>query len=142
LVWVTSCWSVCMSITAKDPSYASPSTHHPMSRQQSLNPTTLSCPLTLCSSKPMSLLCLTTRPFTISTEGISISNDPTTLTSTSLRSGHLIPDRLSEVQRCLDRRYHRIPDQPCALPKNSLYVIIVRPNYLWREGLLRAAVRL
>merc|ERR1719454_1372050 len=70
------------SITVRNPSSDSPSTHPPRSPPPLLNPTTPSSPPTLSSSTPMSPSCSTTRPFTISAEETSISRDPPTPTST------------------------------------------------------------
>merc|ERR1719163_43115 len=76
------------SITVRNPSSVSPSTHPHRSPPLLLSHTTPSCPLTLSSSILTSPSCLTTRPSTISAEEPSILRDPPTPTSTdsSLRS--------------------------------------------------------
>merc|ERR1712228_933480 len=72
----------CPSITARNPSSVSPSTHPHRSPPLLLSHTTPSCPLTPSSSIPMSLSCLTTRPSTISAEEPSTLRDPPTPTLT------------------------------------------------------------
>mmetsp|Transcript_58655 Transcript_58655/g.80533 ORF Transcript_58655/g.80533 Transcript_58655/m.80533 type:complete len:206 (+) Transcript_58655:147-764(+) len=74
-------------ITVRSPSSVSPSTPLPRSPPPSLSLTTPCSPPTPSLSIPMLLLCLITRPFTISAEETSISRDPPTptLTDSSLR---------------------------------------------------------
>merc|ERR1719262_1874370 len=71
-----------LSITARSPSLVSPSTHLPRSPPLLLNHTTPSSRPTPFWSTPMSLLCLTTRPSTISAVELSTLKDPPTPTST------------------------------------------------------------
>jgi len=68
------------SITARNPSLASPFILLLRFPLQSLNHTTQFSQPTLFSSTLMSLSCSTTKPSTISAEEISISRDPPTLT--------------------------------------------------------------
>merc|ERR1711990_1378329 len=72
------------SITVRNPSSVSPSTHPHKSPPLLLSHTTPSSPLTLFLSILMSLSCLTTKPSTISAEELLISRDQPTPTSTDL----------------------------------------------------------
>jgi len=56
------------------------------------------------------------------------------------RPGHLFTDRFSALRRRFERGHHRVPDQPGAIPKNSLHVVFIRTRHLSREGLTRATV--
>jgi len=46
------------------------------------------------------------------------------------RSGHFLPDRLTPFRRCPERGYHRVPDQPSALPQDPLHAVILGPSHL------------
>merc|ERR1711935_937106 len=81
------------SITVRNPSLVSPSTHPHRSPPLLLSHTTPSCPPILFLSTPMSPLCLTTKLSTISAEEPSILRDQPTPTSTdsSPRLSPLLP---------------------------------------------------
>merc|ERR1719502_585471 len=78
------------SITVRNPSSVSPSTHPHKSPPPLLSHTTPSSPLTLSSSTPMLPLSSITKPSTISAEETSILRDQPTPTSTdsSLKLSH------------------------------------------------------
>merc|ERR1711904_260024 len=53
----------------------------------------------------------------------------------------LVPDGVAPLRRRPQRRHHRVPDQPRAVPAHSLYAHVLRANHLGGEGVPRAAQR-
>lgn len=80
LDWDLSFWKDFPLITVRSQSLDSLSIHHHRSQPLWLNHTTLCCPLTLYWNTLMSLLCSTTKPFTISAEETSTLRDQPTPT--------------------------------------------------------------
>merc|ERR1711994_1120107 len=130
-----------MGITERSPSSDSPSTHPLRSPPPLLSHTTPSSPLTPSLSTPMSPLCSTTRPSTISAEETSILRDPPTPTSTDSSLRLSPPHCLPQIRWCPQRRCDRVPDQPRPLPPYPFHALLLRSRHLRREGLPRAALR-
>ena len=57
------------------------------------------------------------------------------------RAGDFFAHRVFAFRRRLERRRHRVPNQPRAVPAHSLHVVVVRPGDQRRKGVPRTTLR-